>query len=315
MKNEGVSLEISGKLASTLCESRHAHRVEVGRGVVLNYLRQSIESDFYDTMYRHSSSPKPELCASVKQGCPDAEFVQPIVRSLVARLAKLLPPDAVVVELGGGVYQRRSGYLSRIFGNYVPLDISLSSIERYAEQFGRVGIACDATQMPFRDGSVDAVFSRTFLEHPREPEKVLREIVRCTKPGAVIIHYDAWFCRWWSRFGVVGLKKYSNMTFREKAIYIASRFTECPFLRYPPIILRRFCHESMCPRSPVHLPYRRLIPNYDLYLGCDEDASSSLDPLDVIRFYEANGFHLVDSLSFWQRIFLGSVPVVMQRHA
>jgi SAM-dependent methyltransferase len=286
---------------------------KAGDGVVIDYVEPSCEADFYRELFDNSRTDKPELWASKKCGSSDPEQVNPLIKQLVDLLTRIVPPDALVVELGGGVHQRRSGFLSKAFANYVPLDISVSSIAQYAEQFRRIGIACDATHLPFRDGSVDAIFTRTFLEHPRQPEKVLAEIVRVTRPGSIVVHCDAWLCRWWSRYGVVGLKRFRTMTLPEKAIFVASQVSEFPLVRLPPVIVRRVFREFMCRASANDLPYGKLKPNYELLLGCDEDASSSIDPLDVIRFYEANGFQLVTPLSSVGRIFLRSPAVVMRR--
>lgn len=104
----------------------------------------------------------------------------------------------------GGVHQRRSADAYKKFKNYFPLDISTSSIERYSMRHNKTGIVAGATELPFKDVSIDCVFTNTFLEHPLEPEKVTIEIVRVLKKGGIVVHNDAWFCRWWQRYGVVG---------------------------------------------------------------------------------------------------------------
>lgn len=41
-------------------------------------------------------------------------------------------------------------------------------------------------EIPFQDGSFDAVFSHTMLEHLKEPQKAISEMVRVMKPGGVV---------------------------------------------------------------------------------------------------------------------------------
>lgn len=303
-------------LEERLRPARDRVRIRQG-GRVLDYLNESASSIFYDNLFaKQRAFSKPELYDVVKKPQGDAEYVEPQWRQIVSKLKAMLAPDAFVVELGGGVHQRRSGFLYRYFPHYVPLDISLSSIEQYAQTYQRTGVVCDATTLPFRDASVDCVVTRTFLEHPLQPEKVLEEIARVLKPGGLVLHDDAWFCRWWSRFGVVGLKRFSNMTFKEKCIDLAAKVTEFPAIRIPPVVLSRLVKEVLIkPRSTSRLPYKKLRPNYDLLLGCDEDAASSIDPLDVIRFYEGRGFRSVESFSLLKRLTLRNRYVLMEKQA
>ncbi|MDA7663106.1 class I SAM-dependent methyltransferase [Pirellulaceae bacterium] len=221
--------------------------------------------------------------------------------------------DAVVIELGGSVYQARSGNAYNEFKNYFPLDISSSSMQRYSEKFGRESIICDAQCLPFADESVDVIFTHTFLEHPINPDFVLKEVDRVLKKGGLVIHNDAWFVRWWQRFGIVGLKPFWNCGLKEKMIQIAARITELKIVRLPPVILRRLFRMIFASRERLDLRFRQLQPNYDLHLYCDEDAASSIDPIDVICFYESRSYHTLSRLSFFQRLFHGNRYVAMQK--
>jgi len=223
--------------------------------------------------------------------------------------------------LGGGFFQGRSGWAYKRLHNYYPLDISASSIERYSDHFQMPGIVADATKLPFKDNSVDFIFTHTFLEHPLNPDAVLKEIARVLKPGGYVLHLDAWFCRWWHRYGIVNLiPKNENlipkneMTFQQKLIDLGSKLTEIKIVRLPPIIIGRFFREVfISKRKPMDLRFKKLNPNYDLHLGCDEDAASNIDPLDVIRFYESRGFKLAQPLSFKQRLFYPNKLVALRK--
>lgn len=105
------------------------------------------------------------------------------------------------------------------------------------------------------------------------------------------------------------------MTFNEKLISTAAKITEFKLVRLTPIIVGRFFREIFVGTiNPIALRYKKLQPNYDLHLACDEDAASSIDPLDVIRFYESRGFQTEQPLSFKQRLFYPNKLVLMKKN-
>lgn len=235
-----------------------------------------------------------------------------IMRGVVLMLKDLLPENAVVVEIGGGsASQTRTGQGYKEFKHYYPLDISYSHIKRYTNTYNREGIVCNAERLPFKDNSVDCIYSNAFLEHPINPDKVVSEIARVIKPGGIVVHNDAWFCRWWQRYGIRGVKKWEKMTDREKLIAVAAAITETPVIRIPPIILRRIYRHLFVKEST--LSFKKLKPNYTLYLGCDEDAASRIDPVDAIRFYESQGFELLQRLSIKQRLFYPNKYIALRK--
>jgi ubiquinone/menaquinone biosynthesis C-methylase UbiE len=221
----------------------------------------------------------------------------------VSFLQSNLPKDAVVIELGGSKYQGRSGFPYVVFDNYFPLDISLSNIIEYSEKYDRIGFSCDAHTLPFKDNVIDAIFTHTFLEHPLNPDMVVKEIHRVLKYGGIIIHSDAWNCRWWQRLGIYGVKKWRDLTLKERGIYLLIYLTEAKIIRIPLILLKRFFKTLfLSNKHQKDLLFKKLKPNYELKLYCDEDAASSIDPIDLIRFYESRGYELANKKSFLQRI-------------
>lgn len=104
------------------------------------------------------------------------------------------------------------------------------------------------------------------------------------------------------------------MVFKEKCIFIASRITEFPIFRLPPIILKRLVYELIdVNKKIIRLRVKKLKPNYSLHLGCDEDAASRIDPVDVIKFYESKGFTSFNNLSFKQRLFYPNRYIILQK--
>ncbi|HXC07193.1 MAG TPA: class I SAM-dependent methyltransferase [Bacteroidia bacterium] len=288
--------------------------MKIEDGLVYHFQKESEQKKFYDTFYTDSTPPVeekiPELLTSNKAYHFELGEAYRRMEEIISSLEKRYASSGIVIELGGSMYQERSANAYKRLKNYFPLDLSYSSIRAYASKYNRPGIVCDAQQLPFKDASVDCILTHTFLEHPHQPEQVLDEIIRVLKPGGYVIHNDAWFCRWWHRFGLIGLKKFSSMTGREKMIALAARITEFKFFRIPPIILRRFLSAMLFPKQVKrNLVYNKLKPNYTLHLGCDEDAASNLDPVAVIRYYEARGFRTLQPLTFRQRLLYPNKPI------
>lgn len=291
-------------------------KVNVSEGnLICNFLSESESSKFYNELFdsTRSKAKLPDLYYQVKTKYQADGTANKKMEDIISFLSQKLDPDAVVVELGGGIYQERSANAYARFKNYFPLDISFSSISRYTEKFQKVGIVCDATNLPFADSTVDCIYSHTFLEHPLDPEKVLNEISRVLKPGGIVVHNDAWFCRWWHHYGFIGLKSPSLFTKKERLIYSAYLVSENKIIRIPPIIFRRVLRHFIGVQTvkPIRLNYKKLKPNYSLHLGCDEDAASSIDPVDVMRFYESRGFHNYHRLSLKERILYPNKQIIM----
>lgn len=273
---------------------------------LFNYSVKSAAADFY---YHQFSN----LGTSTKKTQPNLDRVPHEMKDAMDFCKKNLPDDAIIVELGGGKNQSRSGYPNYIFKNYIPLDISYTSIKAYVDAYDRFGIVADACKLPFKDSCLDVIFTHTFLEHPVQPENVLAEIDRVLKPGGFVIHSDAWNCRWWQHYGIVGIKKFWEMTLREKLIFCCAKFTEFKLFRQPIIILKRIFRILFGAKTNVVLKYKKLKPNYDLHLYVDEDAASSIDPIDVMRFYESRKYKMLPPLNFAKKIFFRNVNLYFKK--
>ncbi len=283
-------------------------------GLVASSTPEGPNAFFYDQFFDSDLTPdasRRSLWRRLKEIANAPALNDPFVEVL-DQIERAVGSDAVVLEVGGGVYQGRSAFAYKRFSRYVPLDLSHSSICRYAKEFKRPGIVADATKIPIRDASVDAVYTRTFLEHVSEPESALREIFRIVRPGGIIIHQDAWFCRWWQRYAVVGLMPWREMHRNERLVFLASRVTEIKALRACRILLARVAREILFRRSR-RLHFGRLSPNYDLRLGCDEDAASSLDPAEVYRFYAVMGGHTAPFDTSLKRVLARPWAVVVRK--
>lgn len=271
-----------------------------------DYLERSDSAEFYNKQFLGAETGGvPET--------PDFSKVPKEMAEIMTFLKKHVPKEAVIVELGGSKHQRRSGYPNHYFEQYIPLDISYSSIRAYVEMYDRCGVVADACQLPFKDQSVDVIFTHTFLEHPLSPEKVLSEITRVLKPGGFVIHSDAWNCRWWQCYGVVGIKKFSELSAKEKLILIGAKITEAKLLRYPLILSKRALSILTSRKKDTPLRYKKLTPNYTLHLYKDEDAASSIDPVNLVLYYESRGFESIPPLSFRKKIFFKDLTVFLKK--
>jgi SAM-dependent methyltransferase len=289
--------------------------ISIENHLIYNFLNESESAKFYNELFseEHQKVDSLLLLDEHKKKWKSQQNAYLIMDEVVSFLEKNLHSDSVVIELGGGIYQSRSGNAYRRFDNYYPLDISISSITRYCNTYGKIGFVGDACSLPFKYNSIDCIFTHTFLEHPLEPGKVCSEIARVMKVGGIVVHNDAWFCRWWQRYGIIGLKKFEDMNSKEKIILCIVKITEIKILRIPPIVFRRILSLMKSKYSVSSLRFKRLRPNYQLHLGCDEDAASSIDPVDVIAFYESHGFVLENKISLLSRIFFPSKYVVLRK--
>ncbi len=78
-------------------------------------------------------------------------------------------PDGLVLNLGSGIKRIRKGVLNIDFFPFEGVDI-----------------VADITDLPFIDNSVDAIVNEFVLEHLANPEKVVEEMWRVMKPGAIL---------------------------------------------------------------------------------------------------------------------------------
>jgi SAM-dependent methyltransferase len=81
------------------------------------------------------------------------------------------PSSMVVVDAGSGN--------NRLHPDIIGIDVF---------DYDAVDIVCRLEALPFRAGVIDAIVSRSVLEHTPDPAEVVREFHRCTKTGGIGIH-------------------------------------------------------------------------------------------------------------------------------
>ncbi|MEU4691609.1 alpha-(1-_3)-arabinofuranosyltransferase family protein [Actinoplanes sp. NPDC023714] len=127
----------------------------------------------------------------VEQTDPDRFYSELAVDS-VRQLRSYADLDgAVVLDVGGG-----PGYFSSEFRKagaaYVGLDPAVGDFAAAGAEVGGM-IRGSGTALPVRTGSVDVAYSSNVLEHVSDPEALLDELVRVTRPGGTVyVSYTPW---------------------------------------------------------------------------------------------------------------------------
>lgn len=111
---------------------------------------------------------------------PDAEEFARLLRPSV-------PPNGRLLDLGGG-----TGALAVLLARMVPCTVTVLDSSphmlRYAE--GQPGVEAelgDAADLPFPDGSFDAVLVSDAFHHFAAPEAVVHEMARVIRPGGGVV--------------------------------------------------------------------------------------------------------------------------------
>lgn len=191
-----------------------------------------------------------------------------------------------VLEVGSG-----AGYLQDVVQDYTGLDISPSARRHYQKPF----VTASATDMPFPDGTFDAIWTINVLEHIPNPESALREMRRVLKPGGLLYLNPAWQAPAWaaqgyevrpySDFSLAGKLIKATVPMRKSLTFQALYIFPIRFLRYA---------ETRAVSTPSAFHYRRLAPNYQHYWVPDADAVNSMDPYEAVLWFETRGDHCMN---------------------
>lgn len=104
------------------------------------------------------------------------------------RTLAALPPGSSAVDLGGGRRCVYAGALpDRGAVRLIAVDVSAEELALNTD-VDETAVA-DAGHLPFPDGSIDLVLSRTVLEHVPDVAGAVREMARVTRPGGVSLHF------------------------------------------------------------------------------------------------------------------------------
>jgi ubiquinone/menaquinone biosynthesis C-methylase UbiE len=130
-----------------------------------------------------------------EQTDPDG-FYSALAADSVRQLAQHTPlAGRTIVDVGGG-----PGYFSDAFrsagASYLGVDPDVGELTARGVP-GENMVRASGTELPVRTGSVDICYSSNVLEHVAEPEVMLDEMCRVTKPGGTIFaSFTPWFSPW-----------------------------------------------------------------------------------------------------------------------
>ena len=131
----------------------------------------------------------------VEQSDPD-RFYGALAADSVQQLAEYADlGGATVLDVGGG-----PGYFADAFrtagASYFSVEADLGELSAHAEP-GPGSVLGSALALPVRDGTVDVCYSSNVLEHVPEPERMLAEMVRVTRPGGLVFcSFTLWLSYW-----------------------------------------------------------------------------------------------------------------------
>jgi SAM-dependent methyltransferase len=208
-----------------------------------------------------------------------------------------------------------SGKRYGVSSTWVGLDLSLGKIRSVRENNASfAGLVATAEAIPFRDGSVPCVLTVAMLEHLDNPERAIAEVDRILAPGGLACHADAFHVPPWARYGVDALS-WSNATWWERVQKIRAAIGRPRLVKAAIRIPRRLLREVWRKVSGgrEELAYKRLRPIYGLFLGCDEDATVSLDPHSLLHYYRSRGYEILTAPTLAQRVLFGGKAVIARK--
>lgn len=187
-----------------------------------------------------------------------------------------------VLEVGCG-----TGLLQDVVDDYIGIDIAVSSKQYMHKPF----VAASATKLPFPDSSFDGVWSFWVLEHVTEPELMLSEMRRVTKPGGSVFLVAAYGVDSWVSQGI-HKRPFSDLILRQKLIKLTIPLqASIPYkvmVNLPARLIDAIKYLGQNGEG-LSLRYNRLQPNYDIYWDYDADACVSLDSHSVALYFLSRG--------------------------
>jgi SAM-dependent methyltransferase len=103
---------------------------------------------------------------------------------------------ATVLDVGGG-----PGYFADAFeragSTYFSLDADVGELTGSGPSRPGTVVLGSGLDLPFRDSAVDLCYSSNVLEHVPDPWRMVREMLRVTRPGGLVfLSYTVWFGPW-----------------------------------------------------------------------------------------------------------------------
>jgi ubiquinone/menaquinone biosynthesis C-methylase UbiE len=214
--------------------------------------------------------------------------------------------QAIVVELGCGV-----GALSDMHPNYIGLDLSLGALRRFGRKLPRVNASMES--LPFKDQSVNFLFSWAALEHVPHPERVLLEIERVLARQGVLLLAPAWNVRSWAA-KALPVRKYRELGLTDRLAKASIPIRNSVLWRALAATPRRLQRELMLSANrPMSFDYRRLHPRMDSYVYTDCDAFTSMDAHAALCYFASRKWQVLSHNSLRSRFLVRHEPIVVRK--
>ncbi|MEP7052539.1 MAG: bifunctional 2-polyprenyl-6-hydroxyphenol methylase/3-demethylubiquinol 3-O-methyltransferase UbiG, partial [Pseudomonadota bacterium] len=154
-----------------------------------------VNNDIYESLGERWYGAEDDPIALLRA---ESRLHNPWIAAEIARALNARSGDVLDIGCGGGFLANHLGSLGhRVTG----LDASLDALA-IARRYDRTGLVHyrhgDALNLPFDDGSFDAVCAMDFLEHVEDPERVIAEAARVLRPsGSFFFHtFNRTFLSW-----------------------------------------------------------------------------------------------------------------------
>lgn len=215
----------------------------------------------------------------------------------------LADPRKRVLEVGSSHADFR-----RLVPGWMGIDVARAAGRDCAGTFA----VASAESLPFRDASFHGLWSIAVLEHVPRPESALDEILRVLRPGGAALLAPAWHCRSWAAEGL-HVRSYRELRLSQRVVKLSIPVRNSLVYRALAALPGRCAREvgrALAPLKPTTLRYRRLRPNYDTFWAADSDACCSLDPHEVLAYFQSRGCAAPWHVG-WRRLAVRHGPIVV----
>lgn len=232
---------------------------------------------------------------------PDAH---PLRRWLGSRITCYNLENAHCLDVGCG-----RGDLQDIVDDYTGVDISTTVAKCHRKRF----VSADSTSLPFPDNEFDLTWTYAVLEHVRNPQAMLEEMRRVTKPGGLIFLHAAWHCPSYAADGL-SVRGFRDIPMRWRPRKILAWIDRrAPVRAFRIVSLRFFLLLRHCfGGKNLELHFNKIKPNYETHWMSDSDACCSLDQMEAWFWFQRQGDACLEPNSLGKAYFQTNAELVIR---
>ena len=223
-------------------------------------------------------------------------------------IKRFLLKDKKILEIGSskGAYQN-------VVLDYTGIDIVESLRKNYVKPYfvNELG-----QPYPFPNECFDGVFTRAVFEHIPNIDFILKEMLRVLKKDGYIFFHMAWNARSWAAGGYL-VRPYSDFNWNGKLIKALLPLRENIFIRSfyiffkrGGLIIRFILNKN---NFKIHLKYKKIKPNYEIFWHSDSDACNSVDSFALMLYFKANNCKILNYSNLLRAFFVRSGNLIIQK--